>query len=215
MAAPLFELLLADLPSGFCSGLVARMQFVYLESFESVKNDPRFGEPEMRYMHGHTRRALVEFGLRELAAEHGLGVEMKRADGVGGPEHVMLTSGRFCFTACHISTINSFPKESRHREQYSVINEHVAQGQLFPIASLPTAADIYGIIFHCEAGGSKSKLGTLSIGFPNERCDDWIDAPIPLVDLADAQEHIRNAPDATQAAAPKWKKGKTSDRKTN
>src|ERR1700727_1197066 len=129
MAIPLFDLLLVDLPTGFCSALVARMQLIYLESFESVQNDPRFGEPEIRYMHGHTRRALVEFGLRELAAEYGLGVNMKRAEGVGGPEHVMLTSGRFCFTACHISTINSFPKESRHREQYSVINEHVAQGQ--------------------------------------------------------------------------------------
>ena len=109
MTGRLFDLLVADIPIGFCVAAIERMEQIYPEAYESVKNDPRFGEPEVKYMHGHTRRALVEFGLRELAVAHSVKVEMKRAEGFGGPEHVMLSSGRFCFTACHVPSMSTFP----------------------------------------------------------------------------------------------------------
>jgi len=212
MSSRLFDLLVADIPSGFCTAALDRMQRIYPEAYESVKNDPRFGEPEVKYMHGHTRRALVEFGLRELAVAHKVKVEMKRAEGFGGPEHVMLSSGRFCFTACHVPSMSTFPRDSRYREQYSAINEHVTQGQLFAVASNPAEADIYGIIIHCEAVGSKSKLGTLSIGFPNQKYNDWIDEPIALVDIADAQARLHQK-EQPGSAEPKWKKKKDTGEK--
>lgn len=209
MGTRLFDLLVSDLPFGFSKSLLDRVPLVYAEAFDSVTHDPRFGEPEARYMHGHTRRAIMEATLRELATDGGLKVEMRRADGVGGPEHVMIQAGRFCFTACHLSTTNGFPKESRHREQYSTINEHVAQGDLFPMPSEPNEADIYGVIIHCEVVGDKGKVGTLSIGFPNKKCDDWIEEPIALVDLVDAQDRLRSKRDESQGSAePKWKKRK-------
>jgi len=210
MAKRLFDLLVADLPHGFARALIQRMQHIYAEAHESVTHDARFGKEEARYMHGHTRWALTQFALRELAAAHGVRVEMRRAEGVaGGFEHVMLIVGRFCFTHCHLQSLNGFPKESRHREQYAAINEHVAQGELFPRPSIPTEADLYGIICHCESVGDRATLGTLVIGFPNEQCDDWIDEPISLVDLADVQDRLQQqGGDPPGAAMPKWKKRK-------
>lgn len=210
MATKVFELLVSDLPRGFLKALIERVPLVYAEAHDSVTHDPRFGEAEARYLHGHTRRAILEATLRTTAQSFGMAVEMRRAEGVGGPEHVMVISGRFCFTACHLPSSNGFPKESRHRQQYSMINEHVTQGQLFPISSEPDAADIYGVIAHCEVPGEKGTLGTLVIGFPNDSCDDWIDEPIDVVDLADAQERLKSSKnrESTAAAAPKWKKRK-------
>src|SRR5437016_6877709 len=98
MATPLFRLLVADLPAGFAQALVQRMPLLYAEAYQSVMHDPRFDEPEARYLLGHVRRALVEKSLRDIGTVHKLKVEMRRADGVGGPEHVMLSVGRFCFT---------------------------------------------------------------------------------------------------------------------
>jgi len=209
MATRLFDLLAADLPHGFARALIDRMQHIYAEAHESVTHDTRFGEDEARYMFGHTRWALTQFALRELATTHGLRVKMRRAMGVvGGFEHVMLETGRFCFTHCHLQSLNGFPKESRHREQYAHINEHAAQGQLFALPSAPSEADLYGIICHCESVGNRGNLGTLMIGFPNEQCDDWIEEPISIVDLADVQDRQEQQGGASDAVAPKWKKHK-------
>lgn len=212
MSIPLFDLLITDLPVGFGKSLVERMPLLYIEAFESVTHDPRFGEPEARYLHGHVRRALVEKMLRDLGVAHQMKVEMRRAEGVGGPEHVMLSVGRFCFTACHIPAMREFPQESRHREQYSLINEHADQVQMFPIGSDPPDHAIYGIIFHRGAPGNKGKLGTLCIGIPNETCDGWIQEPINLVDLADAQERQLQQKEEAKSAEPKWKP-QTKDKK--
>ena len=212
MGEKLIDLLAADLPYGFAHSLVGRIPLVYAESYHSVTQDPRCGDPEARYLHGHVRRALIEATLREEATLAGMTVAMRRADGVGGPEHVMVSIGRFCFTACHLPSLSSFPRESKHREQYSALNEHIAQGQLFPLRAAPDTADIYGVVVHCEVPGNKEKVATLCIGFPNENCDDWIDEPIPLIDIADMQEQRRNASDATdESARPTWKEQKDNE----
>jgi hypothetical protein len=205
MSAPLFDYLAADLPRGFAEAMLVRMPLLYAEAYESVMHDPRFDEPEARYLHRHIRRALVEKSLRDIGGAHGMKVEMRRADGVGGPEHVMLSVARFCFTCCYLPALREFPQESRHREQYSLTNEHAAQVQMFPVNSRPTEHGIYGIIFHREAAGDKSKLGTLSVGIPNEKCDDWLEEPINLLDLADAQQSRELPQDAAKSASPKWK----------
>jgi hypothetical protein len=206
----LFDLLLGELPPGFVQGLVDRMPMIYTEAHTSVTNDSRFGEPEARYMLGHTRRALVEYALRELAASHRMEVAIRRTEGAGGPEHVVVSAGKFCFTACHVPTAGSFPKESRHREQYSLINEHIAQGQLFPVESRPAKTSIYGVIVHSEAIRDKGNLGSLQIGFPNERFTDWVEEPIVVVDLADTQRRLYAKQDdlqsQRQAPTPKWKR---------
>ncbi|HVM97541.1 MAG TPA: hypothetical protein VMT89_14185 [Candidatus Acidoferrales bacterium] len=198
---------MADLPGGFARTLVERMPLIYAEAHESVVSDPRFGEPEARYLHGHMRRALVESALREVATSFGVDVDMRRADGVGGPEHVALRIGRFRFTACHVDHITGFPRESRYRGQYSLINEHAAQVQLFPTPSSPGDAAIYGIVIHSETADDKARLGTLSIGFPNVACDDWLEAPIPIVDLADAQDRPAGPESGSGEPTPKWKRG--------
>jgi len=85
--------------------------------------------------------------------------------------------------------------------------------QMFPVDSRPTEYDIYGIIFHREAAGDKAKLGTLSVGIPNERCDGWLEEPIDLVDLADAQDRRQSVEDGAKSPEPKWKdqRGKKED----
>jgi hypothetical protein len=213
MAAPLRTLLLADLPRSYCRGLIDLFQHIYAEAYDSIKNDPRFEEPEFRYLHGHTRRALAEAGLRTFAAKLRSGCEMRRADGFGGPEHVRVTVGRFCFTACHVESPGAFPRESHHRKQYAKINEHAAQRELFTISSKPVDADIYAILAHSEALGDKSKLGGLHFGFPNDKGEDWIEEPLSVVDLADDQERSDRPRNSDSAPSPRWKKPKDTGMK--
>lgn len=205
----LTQLLISDLPPGFVRAVLDQFPLIYSEAHEVVHNNPDYGKPEAEYLLGHQRRALGEASLRNLAVEHGLKVEMLKPE-KGGCEHVMITVGRFKFTLCHVASQGAFPKSSPCREQYSLINEHLSQGQLFPIESDPSDADIYAVLVHTGVPGKNSNFKSIAVGFPNHTFDAWLDAPINLLDISDLQgrryQQKEDLQQQVQSPRPEWKK---------
>jgi hypothetical protein len=213
----LAELLATDVPPEFVRALLDITPNLYRDAYAAVYQNPCFGKPEADYLLGHHRRAMFEAALRNLAAKHGLRVIMAKCE-KGGCEHVRVVAGRFSLTACHVGGRGSFPRHSHSREQYSLINEHLSQGQLFPVQSTPKDAELYGIIVHTEALGRKDKLQSVCIGFPNHEFDKWIQNPTDLRDVADIQQPMYQQAEDLQAVVqntePEWKHHGTSRKKS-
>jgi hypothetical protein len=211
--ATLDGLLAADLPSGFVCALLDLTPNLYRDAYAAVYENPVFGIPEADYMLGHERRARFEAMLRDVAVKHGLKVAMERSkdedDREHGCQHVRVFAGRFTFTACHVSSPGGFPRYSRTREQYSLINEHASQGQLFPVVSDPKKSDLYGVIVHTETRRKKEELQSIAIGFPNHEFNAWIQEPIDFRYITAIQQGMFQKPEDLQAAIqnnePEWK----------
>lgn len=212
------QLVIASLPPGFVTALLAWIEKIYPESCASIFNDPMLGEQQANYVLGFYRRGLAETVFMNTAAEHGLQVRFVQPDN-GGCKHVFVSAGRFGFTMCHVPTSGGFPQHSDAREQSSKINELISQGKLFPEESEPeNNEDIYGIFVHTERAGDKGVFRSLSLGFPNPEFDDWVEEPINLQDIVDIQRRLfqdQDDPHAKiQKSDPVWKsnrKSKTDD----
>ena len=211
---PLDVLLADDLPPGFVRALLDRAPGIYKTSYEAVHENPALGEEEANYVLGHQRRGEFETMLRNTSVEHGLLIQMERSkdeeDREHGCKYVRVFAGLFHFTACHVISPHGFPRHSQGREQYSKINEHAAQGALFPFPSHPGEADLYGVIVHTEYPGHKDELRSIAIGFPNPDFSAWIQEPYELDRIENLQklkyqkrEDLR-AP--IQEAIPSWKR---------
>lgn len=202
------QLLIADLPPGFVRALLERIENIYPESYTSMFNNPSLCDEQAKYVLGHYRRGLAETVLMNTAAEHGLKVRLKQPEN-GGCKHVYVTAGRFGFVMCHVPTSGGLPKPSDSREQSSKINEHISQGNLFPVDSEPSDEEFYGVFVHTEQTGKKDIFKSLCIGFPTPEFDDWIEEPIDLQDIIDIQQRLfQNQEDAhaqIQKPEPMWK----------
>jgi hypothetical protein len=190
-AATLEQLLAVDLPPLFVRELLDTAPNLY------------YGTAEADYLLGHVRRALFETKVRNLGVEHGLTVTMESPE-KGGCQHVRLSVGRFTFTVCHVAAYDGFPVHSESREQYSEINQHLAQGQLFPVESQPKSEQIYGVIVHA---GIRDDFRGISIGFPNNKFTDWVQRPTDLRNIADMQMYQpqQDTRKQIQSTEPKWK----------
>lgn len=204
----LSQILVTDLPPGFVRSLIARFPLIYNDAYAAVYNNPDYGKPEADYLLGHYRRALAEATLRNHGVEHRLKVRMEKSEH-GGCEHVRVVAGRLSLTICHITSQGAFPRYSHSREQYSLINQHLSQRQLFPVDSEPRNADLYGIILHTEIPGQKDKFKSLSVGFPNHEFNAWVQEPIDLLDISDIQsrkfQKQEDLQRQVQDTNPKWK----------
>ena len=216
------DLLADDLPPDFVRALLDRTPDVYKSAYDAVHNNPDLGTDEADYVLGHERRGEFETMLRNTAVEHGLTVQMERSrdeeDREHGCKHVGVFAGRFHFTACHVISPNAFPRHSQGREQYSKINEHAAQGNLFPVPSYPKDTNLYGVIVHTEQHGRKDKLRSIAIGFPNSEFNGWIQRPSYLSDILTIQQpryqKIRDLQSVVQKDSPMWK-GSDANEKGN
>lgn len=207
------DMLAADLPPDFVRTLLDQVPTAYREAHAAVKQNPKLGKWERRYLLGHQRRVHCEAMLRDSAVLHGLSFSMKKSIDQDGHEsgfhHVRVTAGRFAFTECHVQSRRAFPKFSRSREQYSKINDHTAQGDLFSVQSEPREAELYGIIVHTEQRDDRSKLLSLALGFPDPEFKRWIQEPIPLIDICELQTAIQGDVESPEESGPhpKWKAG--------
>lgn len=212
------QLVIADLPPGFVRALYERIAHIYSQTFAHVSSDPELGEDQSKYVLGHYRRGCAETVLLRTAIEHGLKAKVIQPDS-GGCKHVKISSGHFSFTMCHVLTPAGFPQHSDYREQSSKINQHIAQGDLFPIESKPNKEEFYGIFVHSEQVGKKDAFGSLYIGFPSPISERWIEEPTDFKDIIDIQQKIFQGQDdphaAIQKSDPQWKnsisKNKTSE----
>lgn len=202
------SLLANDFPPAFVLRILQTLPKVYQEAHDSVTNDPRFGEPEANYMLGHTRRALFETEFRNIAIECGINVEM-HTPVKGGCSHVRVLFGRFQLIECHVPSPGAFPHHSDCREQYSAVNEHIQQIQMFARASNPHENSLYGILTHTSDARDVAKFRSAQIGFPDPAFESWVEEPIDLLDIRDRQAQVLRATEDLQAAVqdpkPKWK----------
>lgn len=207
------QLLVTDLPPGFVRVLYEQLGKIYPDSYAMMFNDPALGDTQANYVLGHYRRARAETVLMTTAAEHGLNVIEVQPEN-GGCKHIYVKTRNFGFTMCHVLTPGGFPNHSESREQSSKINEHLAQGSLFPVASEPDKEVIYGVFVHTEQTGKKDEFNSLYIGFPNPAFDDWIEEPIDLQDILNIQQRLfQNQEDVhaqIQNPVPKWKKDESN-----
>lgn len=202
------QLLAEDLPPAFLMQLHQRLNDVYRMSCEKVLADPDLGEEQASYALGYYRRALAETVLKDLSAQHHLRVESRQSEN-GGCKCVYAASSRFGLTMCHVQSPGHFPKYSTTREQSSKINEHISQGELFPLPPTPSDESIYGIFVHTEQNGMKDRLGSLCIGFPTPEFDNWIEQPIDVTEIIDLQQRLFQEPEdlqsQIQSPMPSWK----------
>ena len=205
-------MLAVDLPQEFVRTVMSQAAVVYREAFAAVQQNTTLGEWESQYLLGHQRRAHFEAMLRDAAVLHDLPFSMERSSDLyghsHGVHHVRIAAGRFAFTACHIQSPGAFPKFSRSREQYSRINEHAAQGDMFPDRSDPGETDLYGIIVHSKRHDAKGELMSLAVGFPDADFKRWIQVPTPLAEIDELQTAMRGVVTSAEeedVLRPRWK----------
>ncbi len=204
--ASLKKMLALDVPSGFLTNITKQLSLIYPNAFAEVYNNSELGKPEAEYLLGHQRRAMCESAFRNIALKHYLSVEMKRSE-KGWCQHVQITTGRIRMALCHVQSAGAFPKFSTSREQYSKINQHIDQFQLFPVDSTPLESEIFGILVHTEAQ-KKDQFGYAGIGFPNENFTEWATKPIDIWDVIDIQTDLAKQVvevDLSEEATPLFK----------
>ena len=210
------EYLIQDLPPGFVRQILETLPKIYREAYDSVTNDSRLGEPEALYLLGHTRRAIFETEFRKMALDCGLQVEMHKPKR-GGCTHVRVLAGRFQLIACHVASPGAFPNHSDCREQYSAINEHLQQGQLFEESSSPGEQAFYGILTHTSDPKDASTFRSVQIGFPDTHFLEWAEEPVDLLDIRDKQSRMFRAAEDLQGQIqrpkPRWKQAQQEDPK--
>ena len=206
--ASLTQLLLADIPPALVRQILEVLPTVYADAHDQVYEHPRLGEPEARYLLGHMRRALFETQYRDLAIGCGVRFVM-HAPSNGGCEHVQVMCGRFRLISCHVQSPGAFPRHSDCREQYAGVNEHISQADWLSMPSEPGAEELFGVLTHTADRHDQRQFRCAQIGFPDPAFEGWVEQPVDLLDLRDAQVATYQASDDLQGvkqdAEPKWK----------
>ncbi|MEO0437314.1 MAG: hypothetical protein AAF098_10435 [Pseudomonadota bacterium] len=204
----LTDMLAADLPSRFIAKLLSELPIIYAEAFARAYDDPSWGKREGDYMLGHTRRSLYEQASRAAAEASGIRVQQhipKR----GNVSHVRVLAGRFVLVGSHVATPGGFPVHSDCRKQFAEINQHLEQGDLFTIESKPGEHSLYAFITHTSVPGAPNQFRSAQVGFPNTSFDGWLQDPIDLRDILDAQTQLENSIDQNTLQStvpmPVWK----------
>lgn len=204
------EMLLEDIPPGFVNELLAAMPTIYLESFNTMMNDPALGQEQAKGVLGHYRRARAETLLQETATRHGIDAKLVQP-AAGGCTHIRVRMGRFQFVMCHVISRDAFPQHSDEREQSAKVNECIAQMSLLEEHVSLSTGEVFGIIIHTEITGRKEEFGSIKVGFPDPDWNGWAEEPIDLAEISDIQAkryQKREDPRENlqkQLAKPKWK----------
>ncbi|HSW76249.1 MAG TPA: hypothetical protein VLG50_04365 [Candidatus Saccharimonadales bacterium] len=186
MNESLRSILITDLPARFVSELIGASRWAYRDSYEAVYSDNNYDEPEKKGLLPYVRRARIEKKIREVALDAGLTATVEK-NSAKNTEYTLIKSGRVALTVSKSFDRGSLPALARFREQYSSINQHAAQIQMLPVLSMPFEASLYGVIIHGSSNLSHNELGFLQIGFLDSRKYRWVEAPIDLEDIMDAQ----------------------------
>jgi hypothetical protein len=173
-----------------------------------VHNDALIGEEGRDQLLPHIRRVLLEQKLKEIALDSGLRAEVECVNS-GAHKYVAVRSGRLVLTASKTTGRNAIPRACAFREQYSDVNEHIDQQNLFPGISEPADAALYGIIIHGPNERHKKELAFCCFGFPSPDMEKWAQEPIALADVCDyQQQRYQKTEDGRaeiQSAEPKLK----------
>ncbi len=181
------DYLIADVPPAFVTRLLEKAAWVYKEAHAHYQNDPLLGDAERAYMEPHYRRALFERVMMECALDSGLQAETERVSS-GAAQYNVVRAGRLVLTCSKTSSRYVVPRACDFREQYSDINEHIDQRQLFSVSSAPSASSFYCVIIHGPSLKNSGELGFCCFGFPAKDFAGWAQEPIDLADVQDYQQ---------------------------
>lgn len=202
------EILITDIPPAFIGRIFKDASWVYKEAHARVENDPLLGDAERAYMEPHHRRALFERKMMEAALDSGLKATTERVTS-GAAQYNLVRAGRLLLTCSRTTTRKVAPRTCAFREQYSGVNEHIDQLQLFSVPSTPGAASLYCIVTHGPSTEKPGELGFCCFAFPTQDGKTWAQAPIDLADIRDyQQERYQKRADARaeiQEVEPKLK----------
>lgn len=180
------DYLVADVPPAFVTRVLAAADWVYKEAHAHVVNNSLLGDAERAYLEPHYRRALFERQMMDAALDSGLQAQTERVTS-GAAQYNVVRAGRLVLTCSKTSSRYVVPRACSFRGQYSDINEHVDQRQLFSVPSNPGVASLYGIIIHGSAA-KPGELGYCCFGFPTQDFEKWLQDPIDLADIRDYQQ---------------------------
>ncbi len=166
-AKKLVEILASELPPEFIIDLKRRLTSVYKESRAKAVNDPAWSEAWDSYMYGNYRHVLSNITLEKLAAQHNLPVEIKKTE-TESANFCVVKTNKLAFTISHVKTPKSVPDRARHREQYSRINNHLPQRDMFEEHYIDNNCDIFAIICHGESKNS-NELGFIGFSFTSAK----------------------------------------------
>lgn len=186
------EILIADLPPSFVTRFIAAAAWAYQEAWDQCQNNTLLLDDGKMQLLPHLRRLLLEAKLQEIALDSGLRAESEPVIS-GAYKYVAVRSGRLVITCSKTTGPNAVPKSCDFREQYSDINEHIDQQNLFPVISNPGKDSLYGIIIH-GPGEKEMELGFCCLGFPSQDMNSWAQAPIALADVRDYQQQRYQKP---------------------
>ena len=128
------EILVADVPPAFVIRLLAAAEWVYREAHDAIRNNTMLGDAERAYLEPHLRRALFESKMAEVALDSGLKSVTERAVS-GAAQYNTIRAGRLLLTSSKTSGRYVVPRACGFRGQYSDINAHIDQLQLFPVST--------------------------------------------------------------------------------
>ncbi|GGA80009.1 hypothetical protein GCM10011521_17820 [Arenimonas soli] len=181
------EILVTDVPPAFVTRLLSAAEWVYKEAHDTIKNNTMLGEAERAYLEPHYRRALFERKMLEVALDSGLKAVSEQVAS-GAAKYNLVRVGRLLLTCSKTSGRYVVPRACSFRGQYSDINEHIDQGQLFPVQSAPQEASLYCIVTHGPSTKNPGTLGYCCFGFPAMDMEKWAQQPIDLADIRDYQQ---------------------------
>jgi hypothetical protein len=173
----LVEMLIADLPVKFISGLIERTPLVYQEAFSRSYEEPTWEEEEAYYILGHNRRVIFESMFRAEAVKAGLAVDVK--DNGRNCPYTLVRAGRFILTASHAHSQNDIIQRAIFRNQHAGVNRLLIN-PLLPIpeldpARLSEADSIYILLLHGEEFKNPRQLGFMRVAFPSAGTESYVE----------------------------------------
>jgi len=192
------DVVVEDLPPVFLIKLIDLMSNVYRDA--KVKTDEGLGlsTKGVDFVMPYVRCAKADDALYQAGCEAGMNTTVEKAVS-GAHQYSLVQSGRLSLTISYVCGQGALPRPSKHRSQYSELNEHLSQRSLFDLdddVMRPAAndGDIYGVILHGTDPCDDTLPGFLRIGFPNQNFTAYEEI-IDLHDVHDAQSLRYRKPD--------------------
>ena len=195
MRQTLQEVVAAELPPAFVSGIRPLLGRLYIEAAAYVRENRFMEEPEYKNLLPHARRNMAEKGLRDLASKHGLFVTVEWTK-THSAQFTMICTPRVRLTISKTSHEWALPETCYFRKTNSAVNDMLMQGNLWPV-SAPEQNDselLYAILTHGPAPKSDA-LGFVSIGFPRPDMKAWAEPTVGILDIQERQERAAKPAD--------------------
>ena len=121
------DIVLSDLPLGFVPDFLSKLSQGYSESRSRASE---YSGYEAKNIFPYIRRSICEGIFRKAAQDANLDCEA-RTNTQGNNHYTWAKANRLLLTISHIRSEKGMPRQAKLRSQYSEINQHLAQSDMF------------------------------------------------------------------------------------